>query len=158
MIIKIVDQTDKLKLEQLHKESRETLRSVYRVKENLPFINIDPLDKKTVILKIDGQILASCRILYYENRIHIIGIAVLKSYRKQGLCKALIDFIKKEAKRKNMDILSLYTIEETGNVQVFNKYGFKVITREKTRLFESDGYDELNEVYMEVSHGSEKNF
>ncbi len=153
MKIRIVNQIDKSKLEHIHKESRETLRNTYRIKENLSFININPLDKKIVILEKNEKILVSCRIVYYENRIHIIAIAVLKSHRKQGLCKALIDFIKKEAKGKNIDIISLYTVEETGNVQVFNKLGFKVITREKTELFESDVYDELNEVYMEVSNG-----
>ncbi len=46
MNIKIVEKIDKAKVEQLHKESRETLRSIYRVKEDLAFINIEPLDKK----------------------------------------------------------------------------------------------------------------
>ncbi len=63
----------------------------------------------------------------------------------------IIDLAKTEAEKNKTNQVTLYTIRETGNVDVFIKFGFKVIIDEITDDFVSEKYDALHEVYMALN-------
>ena len=44
--------------------------------------------------------------------------------------------------------LKLYTVKETGNVEVFRRLGFTVAAEREDDLFESDRFEKLTEVEM----------
>jgi hypothetical protein len=47
--------------------------------------------------------------------------------------------------------LSLYTIVETGNVQIFERLGFRVVSTEPACGFEPVSAAEITEAYMEMA-------
>ena len=87
---------------------------------------------------------------YVEKNDHIYfqGLAVEPSRHRQGIARALITRLEKLCTERDLQKLALATIEETGNVQVFERLGFGVVEREQTDQYESDLYDILHIVKM----------
>jgi ribosomal protein S18 acetylase RimI-like enzyme len=85
-----------------------------------------------------------------DDRIHLIGLAVHPDFRRRGVARQLVSFLAGAARQAGATRLSLYAIRETGNVSVFEGLGFEVVREEVTLQFESDRFDVLNEVYMEL--------
>lgn len=146
--IDIFKHYDNHKLEAIYASTRKTLRQTYRVKEDAVFEVLNPLEERIVVVKHNDEEVAATRLHYYEDRLHVIGLGVLDTYRGQGICRLIVDHIKREAIRIQKKQISLYTIRETGNVEVFSKLGFVVMNDEITDDFFSDTYETLHEVYM----------
>jgi len=60
----------------------------------------------------------------------------------------LIKELERIARKSACETLALYTVRETGNVKIFDRMGFVVKSEEPSRLFESDRYKLLTEVFM----------
>jgi N-acetylglutamate synthase-like GNAT family acetyltransferase len=143
-----VSQYDKARLEDINKESKDSLRKIYRPKENAKFEPLNPLKEELIIVKKDEKEIGTLHLHHYEDRLHILGLGVLHSFRGKGVCRTMIDFVKLEAEKMNKKKISLYTIRETGNVEIFNRFGFVVLKEEIADDFVSDSYDILHEVFM----------
>jgi len=139
---------DKSKLEPIYEDSRKALREVYKPKEDVVFEPLNPLRKEIIVVKCGDLEVGTTRVHYYEQRVHILGLGVLDNYRRKGVCSMMIDFLKTKAIKSNLSQISLYTIRETGNVEVFRKSGFEVSVEQVTKDFVSEKYNELHEVYM----------
>ena len=136
------------KLKPIHEASRSALRKIYIPREDTVFEPLNPLKEKILVVKYGDLEVGTTRVHYYEQRLHILGLGVLDAYRRKGVCSMMIDYLQTEAIRNNMSQISLYTIRETGNVEVFSKFGFEVFLEQITDDFVSEKYDELHEVYM----------
>lgn len=63
----------------------------------------------------------------------------------------MIHYLKEIAASRAMRALSLYTIRETGNVDIFERLGFSVIHEESaTWALRPTGAGDLTDVYMEL--------
>ena len=85
------------------------------------------------------------------DRISFLGLAVHESYRRQGVASALITNLEELGSRCEARVISLFTVKETGNVEIFSRMGFKVVAAEPSVIFESDKFESLTEVQMEKS-------
>jgi ribosomal protein S18 acetylase RimI-like enzyme len=84
-----------------------------------------------------------------DHRLHAIGLHVLETHRRRGVARCLIDALATIATRAGARKLSLYTIRETGNVEVFERLGFTVIAETPAGDLVGESHERLTEVYME---------
>jgi len=64
------------------------------------------------------------------------------------VARSLVSYLVEIGKAKNVNILKLHTIKETGNVEVFRRLGFIVAAERKDVLMESNKFEELTDVEM----------
>jgi GNAT superfamily N-acetyltransferase len=83
------------------------------------------------------------------ERLHAIGLHVLESHRRRGVARRLVDALADIATGAGATRLSLYTIRETGNVEVFERLGFAVIAESAADDVIGEAHTRLTDVYME---------
>ncbi len=125
----------------------EQLRKIYRPKSSGPhkineFSSIVSLANGSITGYVEYKLTESC--LYFQ------GLAVKLEQRNKGIATQLIQYLAKLAKDKDLKSIELATIEETGNVAVFQNIGFCITSKEITEQFISDAHDSLYKVYMRM--------
>ncbi|WP_170320345.1 GNAT family N-acetyltransferase [Vibrio cidicii] len=65
------------------------------------------------------------------SELQLSSLAVAPSFRQKGVARKLVDFVVTQFKR--IDSVSVWCVEQTGNVAVFKALGFDVVQR-----FDSD--------------------
>ena len=60
-----------------------------------------------------------------NDRLHLRRLAVDAAFRRQGITRAFVEHVSERAKDAQLRALSLYTIEQTGNVPIFERLGFR---------------------------------
>ena len=104
----------------------------------------------TRLVALDGsEVVGTVQYRIDEDRLHIIGLAVAPPRQRQGIARALVSHLLHIARDHRCRALSLYTIEETGNVHVFERLGFTVISRHEAPDLLSISGAPLNEAFME---------
>jgi predicted N-acetyltransferase YhbS len=94
-------------------------------------------------------IVGTCQFVERENHVHLIGLAVLPEYQRQGVARQLIDRVCMLAPRLGYRVVKLDTIRETGNVEVFKKLQFSVVRELVADWCVSDTFPCVNEVIMQ---------
>ncbi|MCP4322309.1 MAG: GNAT family N-acetyltransferase [Alteromonadales bacterium] len=69
-----------------------------------------------------------------DNTLSLSSLAVAPEYRKRGIARSLISEAEQIFPTANM--LSVWCVEQTGNMEIFEALGFKVAERIESELFE----------------------
>ena len=102
------------------------------------------------LVALDGpDVVGTVQYRLQDNRLHLLGLAVSPRRRRSGIARALIERLCGIASDQQCQRLSLYTIEKTGNVAVFERLGFKVVERAPAENLISMSGEPLTEAYME---------
>lgn len=103
-------------------------------------------DLQRLVALVDGRVVGTTQ--YYVERgcLRIVGLGVAEEYRRRGIARALVNFLLGLAADEGLEGIGARTIRETGNVQVFEKLGFRVVSDVKDEYSESDIYPELRDV------------
>jgi predicted N-acetyltransferase YhbS len=126
-------------LRRVYRPSPEQLAHVATVAlERLVAVRADEL-VGTVRYRVDGDLL------------RLVGLAVAPSEQRRGVARALVAHLTVIAHARGCRALALFTIEQTGNVTLFERLGFEVIAKERDLLSISTSGEELVEVYLERS-------
>lgn len=83
-----------------------------------------------------------------DEALQLRGLSVDPAHCRTGVARAIVDFLSALAQKLGKKWLSLNTIAETGNVAIFERLGFQILSIAPTADFESDTYSELREVNM----------
>jgi ribosomal protein S18 acetylase RimI-like enzyme len=83
------------------------------------------------------------------DRVHFLSLDVHLDSRRQGVARRLLAELDAIGKKSGAAKLSTYTVTQTGNVEIFRRLGFRVVSEEPTDLFESDQHSALTESYLE---------
>lgn len=103
------------------------LRSTYRPRENRGSCGGVP---SAVLVALKGnKVVGTAEYIRKEHHVYVQGIAVHPEYRVSGVCRSLLRRIEEIANVEKFQVLALCAIEETGNVEIFKKFGFKVVCR-----------------------------
>lgn len=128
----------------------QNLRQIYRPNEKaIKNHNTIQSSLSRLIAILDEKIVGTVKYRIDKQSLHIIGLATHPNYIKQGIAKSIITELKNIAVRHNLNKLSLFTIKQTGNVEIFTKLGFKIISEEIATDLCSDKYNKLIDVRME---------
>lgn len=130
------------------KESHATLRKIYsptpiakQIGTEVPFTRLVALSAGQVVgmvtFEVDGKA------LYFGS------LGVLENFRRQGIATAIVVHLEQTAKSQGFKKLTCATVKETGNVQIFEKLGFSVISSQLSDKFVSVNGEPVFEVRME---------
>ncbi|HEX4071762.1 MAG TPA: GNAT family N-acetyltransferase [Planctomycetaceae bacterium] len=97
----------------------------------------------------DGRVIGSVEYRIEGDRVHFLSLDVHLDSRRQGVARRLLAELDAIGKRRGATRLSTYTVTQTGNVELFRRLAFRVVSEEPTDLFESDQHAALTESYLE---------
>ncbi len=128
-----------------------TLRKTYRPNQKALKIRrkLFPQLSQLVAL-IDGQIIGTTQFYIDGETIRIIGLFVHSDHRNKGVARALVSEIIDIAHKQGLSYLSTSTVKETGNIPIFKKLGFEVISESPDEYSESDKYSSLTDVDLKL--------
>ena len=101
-----------------------------------------------VVAEVAGRIVATVEADQGRHNLHLVGFAVHPSFQRQGIGRALVDWI---AAHLTAPAIELATIRETGNVPVFERMGFEVVGEKVADWCHSAQFERLHEVTMSKS-------
>ncbi len=126
-----------------------TVRNVYRPKPNaIPISDNLNLDTDTIVALVDREIAGALVTHQQGANLHISQLAVMSKFRKRGVARAMLQFADTTAIKCGALALRLNTIQETGNVAIFERLGFAVDAITEATWCISDQFAKLNEVSM----------
>ncbi len=82
-----------------------------------------------------------------DSRAHVIGLAVHPDWRRRGIARRLLEAIVNTGRSAGATKLSLYSIVQTGNLEIFEKLGFCVVHESAAENLIGD--QPLTEAYLE---------
>jgi len=134
------DEVDRLATLDLRKVYRPNDTAVQRRKKLGRLVKL--------VAVVDGRIVGTAQYQIRNRQLSFLGLGVHPAVRRRGVATAVIKELERIARKSDCETLALYTVRETGNVKIFERMGFVVKSEEPSRLFESDRYKLLTEVFM----------
>ena len=126
-----------------------TVREVYRPKPDAtPTSENAGLKTETFVVSMDGEIKGSVCFYSQAKALQISQLAVVPEFRKRGVARALLQAANQAATKRGATELRLNTIQETGNVAIFQRLGFTIHSTTKATWCISDRFEQLNDVLM----------
>ena len=101
----------------------EELRSVYRPIAGKRCIDTGPIHVFVALQS--GDLVDTVDCLLKDNHVHIQGVALHPAQRRRGICLMWVNAAMRLAIARKMPVLTLSTIEATGNVRIFQNRGLK---------------------------------
>jgi ribosomal protein S18 acetylase RimI-like enzyme len=78
----------------------------------------------------------------------VVVLGVHPDFRRQGVARALLQALDRIGRQQGAKRLHLFTVKETGNVEVFRRLGFAVVAGRADEFSESDRFETLTDVEM----------
>ncbi|EIO3976041.1 GNAT family N-acetyltransferase, partial [Vibrio vulnificus] len=82
----------------------------------------------------DHQLVGLIKVKLSGKTLNLSTLAVMPECRKKGVARSLI--LEAECMFSNAGLLSVWCVEQTGNVEIFEALGFKVAERIESDIFE----------------------
>ena len=98
---------------------------------------------------IDEQIVATVQFDLHDAYLQVLGLAVHPEFQRRGIAGCLLDWISDHAVNLDRPTVILKTIKETGNVPLFEKLGFYIVSEVLATWCVSEIHDQLYCVTME---------
>lgn len=148
IVIREFTSVDEDGVQLVSKQALATLRKFYAPSATAQKIGSKSSSTRLVALSKD-RIIGT--VIYEEDgeSLYFGGLGVLEDCRRQGVLKILVSHIEQIAKRGNFQKLTCATMIETGNVPIFEKLGFQVVSSEITNKFVSPAGQPVTEVRLE---------
>jgi len=124
------------------------LRGVYRPTQEA-IVRARAAPVRWLVALRGGEMVGVLRYGVEEDRLHL-GLGVRPEHQGRGVGRALIEGLTRRAIELGLSRLSLYTIEETGNVPIFERLGFRSLRKEPAQGLQSVDGGTLTDVYMEL--------
>ncbi len=140
---------DEVEIAQVDGLAAAPLRAVYRPTEAAVQQRTATAPRLArVVAVLDGRVVGTVQYSVVAESLCVSGLGVHPSYRRRGVARALTNHLEAVARNRGCKALTLYTVRETGNVEIFEHLGFHVESEEPTDLFQSDRFTMLSEVAM----------
>ena len=101
-----------------------------------------------LVAVIEGRVVGTTQYFVDDDRLRLLGLGVLPDFRRHGIARALVEALKEIARHQGTRGLAARTIRETGNVPVFERLGFHVVTEGPDEYSESARFRELSDVEL----------
>jgi ribosomal protein S18 acetylase RimI-like enzyme len=108
---------------------------------------VPPLER--LVAEHDGELVGTVRFRVDGDRLRMIGLSVAPASQRRGIARALVERLSEIAIERSCQALALFTIKQTGNVAVFERLGFEVVSEEPDTWSISVDGSELTEAYLE---------
>ena len=129
--------TDKHRVAEIIDLATADLRRVYRRATNTGTPGVNAEITPITLVAVEASLIVGVVDYCIEpDSLYIRCLAIHPQYRRRGIARALIQAIEEIANREGKLKLTLSTIKETGNPQIFTRLGFTVFKDILTETFE----------------------
>lgn len=150
MSVRVATPTDAEAVSEISALAITLLRKTYRpTQAALVSQSTCPPPYTRLVILLHDRVVGTVRYTLEADRIHLIGLFVHPQFQQQGIARQLIQALTEIGQQRNVRCLSLHTVKETGNADIFEKLGFATIREQADQQSESDLYAQLTDVYME---------
>lgn len=125
----------------------EPVRKIYRPSTEM-IAHAQSLELERLVATDDERIVGTVRFRVDSERVGVIGLAVEPSRQRRGVARAIVEALREIAIERGCRELGLFTIRQTGNVEVFRRLGFAVMWERPETWSTSTCGEDLVEVYM----------
>ncbi len=133
-MIKQISGTDQSLLS-LSNTSFSELRKIYRPTSEAQRNQASSTNEWTCLgYYLGHQLVGFIKVKLSCKTLNLSTLAVMPEYRKKGVARSLI--LEAERMFSNAGLLSVWCVEQTGNVEIFEALGFKVAERIESDIFE----------------------
>ncbi len=128
-----------------------TLRAIYRPNEKaLRCKQTISRNLCRLVAERDGTVVGTAQYFADGRAMRVIGLGVRGDFRRQGVARAIVAEIAGRAASLGLPSVVTRTVEQTGNVPIFEALGFKVTARCPDEYSESVTGGELTDVSLEM--------
>lgn len=152
MLIRRPKDEDKEQIQKVIAMAVVPLRKIYRPTKVAIAHKASHANLRTqLICESNGKVVATVQYEDIDDRLHLLGPMVHPDCQRRGIAKLFIGHIAALANDMGKRALSLYTYKQTGNVAIFSRLGFQVISEsaESSSNVENMTDETLIDVYME---------
>lgn len=142
---------DRAEGEEVDRLAAADLRRVYRPTEDAVRQRTPPEDFESLVAVVDGRVVGVSEYRIEAGQLSIRSLGVHPYWRRRGVARALIRHLETVALGRGARAMILYTVRETGNVNIFQRLGFKVESEEVSTLFEGVASPRVSEAFMTKS-------
>ena len=146
-VIRHATSQDAPALQEISIAGTKTLRSVYHP-SNERAGRRKGADRTWLVAAVDHRVVGAMSYTTSEQALHLRGLGVLPSYQRHGVARLLVDYAVGLAASKELPGVTLETVRETGNVEIFERLGFSVISEARTDEFLSPEGLPMTDVVM----------
>jgi ribosomal protein S18 acetylase RimI-like enzyme len=152
IVVRIATPHDEQAAKRVGDAAFATVRAIYRPNPaaSMSLSSIAPALKR-LVAKDGGRIVGTVRFGISQSCLRVVGLGVLPEARRRGVARAMLDELASLAKSNDCRALALYTVTQTGNVTVFERLGFHVVSEGPDPYSISPDGEALTEAYMERS-------
>lgn len=125
-----------------------TIRQIYRPKKTAETVAAETPSDTHIIASVNGINAGTLTLDVNDFDLRIRGLTVLPNFRRLGVARAMVEAAAVYAIEHRCTSMKLFTIRETGNVEIFTRLGFTVIGVMLADWCESDRFKTLHEVEM----------
>ena len=126
-----------------------TLRDVYRPKPDaVPTSENEALEVETTVALLNEEIVGAMSTYQDGSAFNVSQLAVIPRFHQRGIARALLQSAHEAAIHHGARYLRLNTIQETGNVAIFERLGFTVDKTSEATWCVSDRHPKLTDVSM----------
>jgi GNAT superfamily N-acetyltransferase len=143
IVVRPAQRGDEPAIEEVSASALETLRLVYRPTPAALTRKRELAVLPRLVALVDDQVVGTVEYALGDDRLHLMGLFVAAAHRQTGVARALVEQLAKLADRRP---LSLNTIRETGNVPIFERLGFAIVS--EAPACDVIGKTELHDVLM----------
>ncbi|MCU7918573.1 MAG: GNAT family N-acetyltransferase [Candidatus Thiodiazotropha sp. (ex Epidulcina cf. delphinae)] len=141
---------DSVEITRIVSLATQILRKTYCLKNVSESGSAKPQEKlASLVAIVNAKIVGVVEYKQDEDHIYFQGLAVDPSYHRQGIARKIIETLESMASESGRKKLKTATIEETGNVLVFERMGFRVASRKPAERFQSKDHAEVHIASME---------
>lgn len=136
-------------IQEVDASATATLRRTYRPSQKA-IANKARIRKQTqrLVAVINDRVVGSVEYHITDQSLGIMGLGVHQDFRLLGVARSLFCALEAIASKEGVARIQLYTVKETGNVDIFKRLGFMVASEQEDEFSESDGFSKLTGVEM----------
>jgi GNAT superfamily N-acetyltransferase len=140
---------DKIQAAEVDRLATDDLRTVYRPTD-VALRQRSALASAVhdLVAVVEEQVVGVVQYRTDGRQLWLRGLGVHPNARRRGVAAAVVQRLERIARDCGCVTLTLHTVRETGNVEIFERLGFVVESEGPTNLFESERYSNLSEVVM----------
>ena len=135
----------------VHRAAFAPLRPIYRPTGEAAARQEERFQKgRRLVAELGGEIVGTVQFIEREDDIHVLGLAVHPDYRGRGVATALAKWITAHAPELGYRRITLDAVREADTVEWFQRLGFTVAEETVADWAESDIYEEVHNIAMEL--------
>ena len=148
--VRVASPDDDIEAAVVRKAAFDRLRAIYRPTGEAAARQAARADEGTrLIAEIDGRIVGTLQFDVHQEHVHLIGVAVHPDFQRMGVARHMVEWVVVRTPGLGRNVVVLDTIQETGNVTLFERLGFRVVQVTVATWCVSDVHPDVHDVRME---------